>query len=638
MIKKIIYWMLIIVASLIIGNYLYQYLFNKIYTMFIHKYIYCFYESPTLESDYNAIVENIQAYFNNFWDNIKIFFISIFNYLISYEFMMLLMILSQFIIIFYIIIIVLNDKKNIKYTFTKPAKFLIYIVNKIKKLVYGFIDYLNKNKKIIIITFLILSGILPVLILESFIFLIIYLFSVFTFSTHLIVMNVFKFCVVKIVHFIMFGDRFLLFIIISLLLWLLIITSAWKKMRINWVKFKLFIDAGATVNFVEGEPGAGKTLTLVQAGLASTENILDMYEKEILEWELNNPEVNFSKIRLYFKILFMDFNVEDIDNVIATAPDFLFELFELEKYINCDFARIYFNNYYRGSSIVSFMPMHDPYYNSYTRIGDVQSMRFYKKLSQMPYEPDMTIIFPEIDKEFNSHDDKKDVSDDGTFAFFAFLSHLLDRCGGFWGDSQMQSQIIRRVRGVAGKYYHIHERKVKMPLLLSLVYKPLLFIYNRFLRFIISYRGERPLTEKKWTTRRKQVVYRRNDVNLFYQCCKYIGFIFIKVLSYMERFKYFRIYCEVATNEDFNNSKICKYNLNIMNFDHNGDKIYNSTYFKEVYKDLKDILIKDKGINQNLNLMAKWSSLDPEILQYSKLNQRLLSKIISAQLDDEEKD
>ena len=400
--------------------------------------------------------------------------------------------------------------------------------------------------------------------------------------------------------------------------------------------FKAFISQGATINIVDGEPGAGKTLTLSQAQLASTENMIDLYEKAIVEFEIKYPNFNFAKVRLLFKIFFMSFDESEIPNIIKTCPTVMTDLFELNNYINTDLCRMMFNTYYRGTSVISPTPMIDPYHESLTRKMDVQSMRFFKELSAMPYETDITLVYPEMDKEFNSHDSKGEVSDDGTYAFFAFLSHLCDRCGGFWGDAQDRDQIIKRIRGIAGKNYHLKRRKVKMPFMLNLIYKPTLKIYNMLLKLITMYLGYRPKTEKKWTCRRKATVYKRNNLSFLYQCLKYVALLFNKIVGYMEHYQYFKIWADVSTKDDFSNAHEITYCINVMDLDHNGDSIYDSTYFKKFYGQLRDILSNKKGIKQNILMLERWKSMDPEFMEYSETAQRLLSKIVNAQFPKDE--
>ena len=175
-----------------------------------------------------------------------------------------------------------------------------------------------------------------------------------------------------------------------------------------------------------------------------------------------------------------------------------------------------------------------------------------------------------------------------------------------------------------------------MPFSIQIIYRPILWLHNRLLKLVLAYLGYRPKTENKWTSRRKQVVYKKNNLGIFYQLLKYIGFGLNKIVSHFEKFQYFKIYAEYATNDEFRNSKSIHYSLNVMDFDHEGNLIYNSTPFKKFYDDLKGILYTEKGIKQNLLMLEKWTSLEPDLSEYAKTGLRNYSKIVRAQIDPEE--
>lgn len=632
--RKKVYWIIIILLSLFCFCFCIRYISIRVIEMAQKGSLIAFYEVPNLNDNYNSIIASFVDFFSNFVSYLKKNVKGFFGLFTSMTFWILISILLPLILIIKIFFNCWVNGKNKKYKVSLGARILNCLVSFIVKEIRLLFDFVKKKSKRIVI--LICSGFGLLFLFETIIFIIIYLVSMFDLTSYLVFFKLFKFLVVKIIDFVLNGNKFVLSFILIIAYLKVVEHLAFKKCNRNWACFKRLIANSATVNVIDGEPGAGKTLTLSQAALASTENFLDEYEKAMTEFEIKYPNFNFAKIRLLLKIFYLDFKLEELDNVIKSAPNILFDLFRLYDYVNSEVSRMFFNEYYRGTNIVGLIPINDPYYSSFCRIGSVDSMRFFKKLDSFPYEPDMTLIFPEYDKEFNSHDDKKTVGDDGTFAFFALLSHLLERHGSAWLDGQDKDQGIKRIRGVAGGYYHLEKKKVCMPFLIQVIYKPILWFYNRLLKLVLAYLGYRPKTEKKWTSRRKQVVYKKNNVGFLYQLIKYVIFVLNKIVSHFEKFQYFKIYAEYATNDEFRNSKMIHYSLNVMDFDHEGNLIYNSTPFKKFYDDLKGVLYKEKGIKQNLLMLETWTSLEPDLIEYSKTGLRNYSKIVQAQFDSEE--
>lgn len=634
--KNKLIWICLIISSSFLFFYIGQYLIDRIQNMIIKGTIIPFYKyQPTIEKDFDEIKNNVFSFFKGFsFENIKSFFLKIFNL----NNLILLVYVIQFVFILKLLfkLWVLGSDK--KYKESKLAIGIQKTILFLKKYILEGFDFFKTNKKKIICVFLITSNLALWIVFETILFIVDYFISLINFSSHLMLLSIIKWCVVNLIHFILFGNKIVVVIVFTFVYWIIAEKMAFKKCLRNWACFKRLIRESATVNALDGEPSAGKTLTLSQASLAATENFIDEYERAMTEFEIQYPSFNFAKVRLLMKIFYLDFKEDELKNVISSAPRICFDLFKLYDFINTDVSRVIFNEYYRGTCIVGLMPINDPYFNTYCRLGSVSSMRFYQKMNAFPYEPDMTIIFPEYDKEFNSHDSTKEVGEDGTFAFFALISHLLERHGSVWLDCQDKDQGIKRIRAVAGGYYHLEKRKVCMPISIKILYKPLIWTYNRLLKLILAYLGYRPKTEEKWTSRKKQVVYKRNNLGAIYQILKYVGFVLNSLVGYLERFQYFKIYAEYATNDEFRNSKQIHYSLNVMDFDHDGNKIYNSTPFKKFYDDMKITLYKEKGLKQNLLMLEKWTSLEPSILEYAKTGLRNYSKIVMAQfLESEDK-
>lgn len=636
--KKIVCFMFII-GSLLLFYYTCSYIINRIVCMIDNGVLIPFYKNVVgVDDSYNGIVNNVSSFFKSInWGNIKAFFVKMFHAIFNPFTLIIVSYIIQFIVILKVCFLLWISGSNKKYKTSIFAKGLIKTFVFVHGLLGDLFQYICVHKRKVIIIFLMCSGILPVVVFEGVLFIVDYFMSAITLTSHIMLFSLFKWLIVTLIDFIIYGNKILLVVFCAIIYYLLATNRAWKKLRSNWVRFKMLVDDGVTLHQVEGEPGAGKTLTLSQVGIAQTELMLDSFEKATVEFEINYPTFNFAYIRLLLRIFYLDFAESEIGIILKTRPNIMFDLCNLHPFINTEISKYMFNSYYRGTCVVSLIPMTDPYNDSFTRIGNVQSMRFFKKINELPYEPYMSIIFPEIDKEFNSHDSVKEIGDDGTFAFFALVSHLLERTGSVWFDAQDKDQLAKRIRGIAGKYYHLESKEVKTPLMLMPVYRFVLTSYNKLLKILTTYLGRRPKTEKKWTVRRSATVYKRNNLSFFYQLLKYVALGLNRLVGYLEKFQFFQITGEVSTNDEFKNSRKIKYNLNVMDFEHEGQKIYNSTQFKKFYDDLKTILWKEKGLKQNLLLVDKWTSLDPSLLEFAKTGQRNYARIIEAQFKNENK-
>lgn len=632
--KYIISFLLVGLLIWLVGYPIGKYIYIRILEMISSGNLLAFYEYGFnyIDNEFQTIILKIVEFIKSItWNN----FVGLLKNIFSFNtFIWIVYALQILLIIVVMLKLWVSCGSNKKYKTSKCAKALIKLVCFIKNTMDEYISFLKEHKKRTLLVFLICTNLLLLLIFEFGIFLVKYMIAVFTFSCHVMLFSIIKFLVVKIVDFVLYQKKFIVITTFIVIYILLAVCMSFRKLKRNWGCFKKMIRESATVNCISGEPGAGKTLTLSQAAIAQTEIFIDDFERMIIEFELTHPDFNFALVRLLLKVFYLDFDEKEFDVVIKSRPQIFYDMFKLHEYINTDVSRYFFNEYYRGTNIASFTPITDPYYSSMSRLGSVQAMRFYKKIDQFPWEPYMSIIFPEYDKEFNSHDDKQTTGEDGTFAFFALISHLLERCGSVWLDTQDKDQGIRRIRAVAGGFYHLTNRKVKMPVSLKILYKPCLWIYNGIISLALNYLGNRPKTEKFWTVRHKQMVYRRNNLGLLYQIVKYLGCLFNHLVGWFEKFQYFKIYAEYATNDEFRNAKMIHYQLNVMDFYHEDQKIYSSTPFKKFYDDLKSMIYQKSGVKQNLFLLEKWSSLDPSIYEFARTGQRAYSKIVLGQFDD----
>ena len=102
----------------------------------------------------------------------------------------------------------------------------------------------------------------------------------------------------------------------------------------------------------------------------------------------------------------------------------------------------------------------------------------------------------EFDKEYNSHDDKKAVGEDGAHTFFSTVSHNLKRHTKIFVDYQLKDQVPLRIRGNSEYFITIKERKKKYPLILMIYYLPFRLFYKITRCFIKKYEAKKNYISK----------------------------------------------------------------------------------------------------------------------------------------------
>jgi hypothetical protein len=357
-------------------------------------------------------------------------------------------------------------------------------------------------------------------------------------------------------------------------------------------------------------------------------------EEILLQYEIMYPQFNFAVVRLMLNVFFLNIDEKDLPGIIKSRKTIFVDMFKLGVLFEQSIEYWYYM-YKRGTPNISTAPILDPYFESFSKVCEMDTMKFLKKMDKYPFEPYVTITIPEADKgNFNSHDSKAQVSEDGTFIFMGIASQLFGRNGHIRFDAQDKNQIMKRIRGVSGGYYYLINKKVKMPLMLKLLYMPFAFINNLINNVCKEYISVREKTESIWTLRTKQPKYKRNDVNVFYQLFKYIACASNHIVSFFERFQYFEIRGEFSYNDEFRNSQEIKYCLNVMDFDHKGERVYNTILVKKFYDDLKLYKEYELGVKQGLETLDNWTSLEPNIDEFGKTGQGCYYEVIKNQLDD----
>jgi hypothetical protein len=427
----------------------------------------------------------------------------------------------------------------------------------------------------------------------------------------------------------------LVILVCGTIYFIIAVNQAMNKLNRNWAVFKRQCSEDATVSQFEGEPGAGKTLTISHASIADTENMIDELEDILLSYELMLPQYNFAVVRLMLDTFFLRVDEKQFKEIVKTRNTIFIDMFKL-SFIFEQSIDYWYYLYYRGTPSVSTAPIIDPYFDSFSKICEMDSMKFLKKMDKYPYEPYLTITIPEADKgNFNSHDSKNQVSEDGTFIFMGIASQLFGRNGHIRFDAQDKDQIIKRIRGVSGGYYYLKRKKVCMPLMLQLIYIPFNLINNLINKVCKEYISTREKTEPVWTLRKKQPKYKRNDVTFFYQLFKYIACASNNIIAFFQKFQYFKIYADFSYNNEYKNAKEITYCLNVMDFEHKGEKIYNTILVKKFYDDLKIYKEYETGQRQGVNTLDNWTSLEPDIEEFGKTGQGCYYDVIKKQIENE---
>ena len=132
-----------------------------------------------------------------------------------------------------------------------------------------------------------------------------------------------------------------------------------------------------------------------------------------------------------------------------------------------------------------------------------------------PLEEYIVISISEFDKEYNSHDDKKAVGEEGAATFFSTVSHNLKRHTKIFVDYQLKDQVPLRIRGNSEYFITIKKREKKYPILLMLYYLPFKLTY-KVLRYYIKKYELRKRNISRKSMRKGQALYKRNDLTLPY--------------------------------------------------------------------------------------------------------------------------
>lgn len=495
----------------------------------------------------------------------------------------------------------LNTKK------TLGAKIYLFIFSIIKKVItfinlviQTIIRLISRHRRFIalnIIFIILANGILYKVLVEAIIFIAVYIYKAIIAETYILIFSFFKYIVVILYPYLKVIPYYIYIPLIMIVLFLIALSKANYRLLKNHERLKKLVQEDITqTTFINGPPGSGKTLLNVSFSLAAEELYIEELEKKMLEHELKYPYYNFAYLRQ---------NPNSFPR-------------EHESYIE---AYNYLQT--RKSYIISNYAIYSPYFCDFSKIFDFNFMRKNKQTKKYALEEYIVISLSELDKEYNSHDDKKRVGKDGAATFFSTVSHDLKRHVKIFCDYQLKDQVPLRIRGNSEYFYTIHERKKKYPFLLGLYYLPIKALSNLFRNLITKYETKRPFINKN--TKRKTISsYKRNDQSMLYIILRQLSFSFNKLSNFFDHYWYFRIKGDLSMRDGEVGEKknIC---LNICDLSIENMALYDSTFLSYAYEQKKNMAFKD---------LDKFSSLTPSIDELNKCNSHFYNQLNGQEVEN----
>ena len=266
------------------------------------------------------------------------------------------------------------------------------MVKALKRLL-SLLEKLRRKITLFILIILLANGYLYRFATETIIFIITYLRDMINLETYLIVFTILKFLFLITYPKLKYIPTYIWIPLIIILIFLRTISRANYKLKKNHERLKAFAKDDLTQStFINGPPGTGKTLLNVSLTLASEENFIEELEKNLLDYELNYKYLNFAKVRA---------NPQDFPE----HKDYItyYELLNHRKSLN-----------------ISNYAIYSPLFEDFSKIFNFEYMRVNKPTEIYPLEEYITISISEFDKEYNSHDNKKEVGEDGAATFLSY--------------------------------------------------------------------------------------------------------------------------------------------------------------------------------------------------------------------------
>lgn len=549
-------------------------------------------KDEVIDSVINYLTFNdIKEILGNIFLNIFSFIITFFHYFINIGLNVLL-----------ILYICLNESfncqnLNVKYTKTVKVYFkiksylniilnlILKIFRKIKRMLFDIKIYIL----ITIITILLSNGFIFTLIIEIILFLIVYIIHVLNMEVYKPILSIIKAFIIFIYPHLITLSKFAIVIIITFATLVKAFKSANKRLERNHIRLKRFANEELTqTTFINGPPGVGKTLLNVSLSLASEENIIDELECLLSDYQANYPKVNFAEIRKQTK------NCNHQEYI---------EIFN--KLIN------------RKSLLISNYAIYSPYYYDYSKIFDFNFIR--KNIPSKVYalEEHTVISLSELDKEYNSHDDMKQLGVDGAATFFSTVSHDLKRTVKIFCDYQLKDQVPLRIRGNSEYFLKVKKRKKQYPFLLYIYYLPFIQA-DKVVRSLINKYEKRKTKLNKKTKRKGVGSYKRNDYTFIYAILRSIEYKLKKIKEFFNRYSYFKLTCELSEEDQVTKAKKVNLYLNVTDLEIDNTKLYDSTFLSYAYKQKK---------NTEFSSLDKFTSLTPTTEELNKCNSRFYNKL-----------
>ena len=490
-----------------------------------------------------------------------------------------------------------GEQLNIKtsplaYLWIRFNNLLNTIKNGLIRLFRECMNILSNNKQIIVLSLfsmLCANGFIYRFVVEFVIFLITYVIRMINLETYIIIFQITQTLFTLIYPKLKYVPLWIWIPTLILVIFLNAVSRAKFKLKMNHKRLKDFAkDELTQTTFINGPPGTGKTLLNVGLSLASEENYIEELEKILLDYEMQYKYINFATIRAN----------------PCCYP-------EHEAYINT-----YDLLTNRKSFIISNYPIYSPYFNEYSKLWSFNYMRKNKQ-TEYPLEEYIVISLSEFDKEYNSHDDKKAVGEDGVHTFFSTVSHDLKRHVKLFVDYQLKDQVPLRIRGNAEYIITIKKREKKYPFLLYVYYLPFKLVYKIVRYYIKKYELKRTKINRK--TQRKPISrYKRNDITLPYAILRSLATSLNRICSWFDQFYYFRLKAIKSQEDDLKGTKV-SLNINIVDINYNNQSVYDSTFLSFAYE--------VKCTHQFRNLDT-FTGLRPTVEELRKIDSKLYNTLI----------
>lgn len=478
------------------------------------------------------------------------------------------------------------------FIFIKINHFISFIIKMLKKGLKIALGWLYKQRRklaLIILYIALANGLIYRIITEFIIFVITYIIKMIDLEAYKVILSMVQtlFTIVypKLKHI----PTWAIYPILAILLFITAVARANYKLKKNHERLKKFASEDLTqTTFINGPPGTGKTLLNVSLTLASEENFIEELEKKILDYEMNHKYLNFANIRKN-------------PQLYPEHDEYSYMYYLLKK---------------RGSFITSNFSIYSPYFNEYSKIFDFDYLRVNKKTDVYPLEEYIVISLSEFDKEYNSHDDKKLVGEDGAATFFSTVSHNLKRHTKIFVDYQLKDQVPLRIRGNAEYFLTIKKRDKKYPILLMLYYLPFKLALKIVSSLLKKYELKKNKTSKG-SMRKTVAKYKRNDITLPYAILRRIATPLKRICRWFDSFYYFKM-STILSQEGEEKGLKRKLGINIRDLSHNNQNLYDSTFLSFAYEQKKNVEFKN---------LDRFTKLAPPKNELDKCHSKFYDKI-----------